>query len=442
MSPFKHLFKQASPAWAQKWDTLSPESQTRITNAMPLGKTRQVGTEPFGRGGEGVVYPSVTGKVGPTAIKQHYVSYNGSTGQGKNVMANAHDLQNHFPWQEKVPVMQQMKGIAPEVYGTHPTGYTMERLKPLEWHDPNEMFKLPTQKPVLPWPSRIKINPSDLAGSPQPANNPVPPPPRKPFNALGSSPGSAAQPNMSAPAEEINFLPYGQFNSHVDKQVKPLFDKMVPQDSLRARHMFQAGNAGPTPYRPPLTGGIGNRIKTMLGGNDLTISDIRPPNVMLNQRGKPVLSDFLAQPKYNENWLSSIASEKAPIIGKAISQVGKVAPSHVINGLATGVAGAAGEQVVDNSMKLMDRATGAKPLTGYWGEVNRSFRDTATRMGGGAIGGSVVPGVGSAIGAIGGGISDGVLKSIDAGRDIYEAGQAYWNRNSTRANPNRSLAFH
>ena len=63
--------------------------------------------------------------------------------------------------------------------------------------------------------------------------------------------------------------------------------------------------------------------------------------------------------------------------------------------------------------------------TSYTGQVANNFRESAKAMGGGFLGGGAVGGPhGALAGAAGGGIADITNKTLEAGHNVYEAGQA------------------
>ena len=143
------LVKQASPAWAKLFNQLSEASRTRIVSRVPPNMVRSVGKKPLDDGAEGMVFPSVTGGRGESAVKVFYDRMSGKT-ITPNETINPNFKQNI---DKRIELLSSYPSIFPEIHASHPRGWAMERLQhvrnrePINWQTP--LNQLRTSKYLL-----------------------------------------------------------------------------------------------------------------------------------------------------------------------------------------------------------------------------------------------------------------------------------------------------
>lgn len=144
-----YLVKQASPAWSRLFNQLSEASRTRIISSIPPNMVRSVGKKPLGVGAEGMVFPSVTGGRGESAVKVFYDRLSGKS-ITPNETVNPNFKRNI---DKRIELLSSYPSIFPEIHAAHPRGWVMERLhpvrnrEPVNWQTP--LNQLRTSKELL-----------------------------------------------------------------------------------------------------------------------------------------------------------------------------------------------------------------------------------------------------------------------------------------------------
>lgn len=137
--------KIGAPAWTRFFSGLSTSAKQQIANALPAGSVRSLSSVPLGVGQEGMVFPSLTGGKGESAVK---VFFNG-IGQTKekltSALASSPAFQSNLT--DKINLLKSQPSIFPEIHAQHARGYAMERLapmsniEPVDIHSPLQNFR-------------------------------------------------------------------------------------------------------------------------------------------------------------------------------------------------------------------------------------------------------------------------------------------------------------